>query len=206
MQTLRTRWKFLENGIMLASFVGKDVFPLRRRELRNCVSTIPKSCKYLCCAEDDIGLILFCFYSRDIGLEIRTQKHLYFYIHKQTLQSTPRRCLITEHRTMTQGGRQQDSECLIKFKGLDGEREVLELFYGERAVVRLTACLAREVTGAPILALVARNRQVHLTIREIDNAKADPATGTIALDVVDVVHVDDLAVAACRGAERSQRH
>ncbi len=100
------------------------------------------------------------------------------------------RCI---HDTEEQLSRDDES------KVLDGEpaSDVLELLHGERAVVRSVARLAGEETSATVLALVARDREVDLALREVDDTHGEPATGALALDVVDVVHVDELAVAAC---------
>ncbi len=70
-------------------------------------------------------------------------------------------------------------------------------FTASEPFVRSVARLAGEEASAPVLALVASDREVDLALREVDNTHADPALGAIALDVVDVVHVDELGVAAC---------
>ncbi len=107
--------------------------------------------------------------------------------------------------TQERGG-QQTACAKSNLKILNGEpaREVvLEILHGERAVVRHLARLAGEEAGVTlrVLALVARDREVDLALREVDDAPMlNPPTGPSSSDAV---HVDDLAVAACRGAPRA---
>jgi len=122
---------------------------------------------------------------------------LYYYIHITRFTTVLLPYDPTSYNDTRRSDIEQRARCL-HLKVLDGEpaREVLEFLHGKRAIVRLAARLAGEEASAPALALVAADREVDLTLCEVGDAEIDFVVHAIALDVIDIVHEDVLAVAA----------
>jgi hypothetical protein len=89
---------------------------------------------------------------------------------------------------------------------LEPASEVLVLQDSERTFVGHIAGLARQPPGLSVLALVTSDGEIDEGIRKVRDAHVEPSSLALAFDVVDVVHVDVLVVAAyvfSRGGELS---